>query len=118
MASALATATSLLRVGTLMLLNDLRHPAILAKEAAALDVLSEGRLELGIGAGWKDTDYTSIGLCMPKGPVRVQRLRESIAVVKGLFADGPFNPDRSLGHAEPYRCVIGVLPSGTNAQLQ
>lgn len=77
MASALASATSLLRVGTLMLLNDLRHPAILAKEAAAIDVLSGGRLELGIGAGWKDTDYTSIGLCMPKGPVPVQQLRES-----------------------------------------
>lgn len=91
MASALASATSLLRVGTLMLLNDLRHPAVLAKEAAALDVLSDGRLELGIGAGWKESDYTSIGLCMPKGPVRVQRLRESIAVVKGLFADGPFS---------------------------
>jgi alkanesulfonate monooxygenase SsuD/methylene tetrahydromethanopterin reductase-like flavin-dependent oxidoreductase (luciferase family) len=77
MATALASATSLLRVGTLMLLNDLRHPAILAKEAAALDVLSGGRLELGIGAGWKDTDYTSIGLCMPRGPVRVQQPRES-----------------------------------------
>ena len=51
MASAIASATSRSRVGTLMLLNDLRHPAILAKEAATVDVLSEGRLELGIGAG-------------------------------------------------------------------
>jgi probable F420-dependent oxidoreductase len=91
MASAIASATSLLRVGTLMLLNDLRHPAVLAKEAAALDVLSGGRLELGVGAGWKDGDYTAIGLRMPKGAVRVQQLRESITVLKGLFADGPFS---------------------------
>jgi probable F420-dependent oxidoreductase len=91
MASAIASATSRLRVGTLMLLNDLRHPAILAKEAATVDVLSEGRLELGIGAGWKERDYTSMGLCMPKGQVRVQQLRESISIVKGLFADGLFS---------------------------
>jgi probable F420-dependent oxidoreductase len=91
MASAIASATSRLRVGTLMLLNDLRHPAILAKEAATVDVLSEGRLELGIGAGWKERDYTSMGLCMPTGQARVEQLRESITIVKGLFADGPFS---------------------------
>jgi probable F420-dependent oxidoreductase len=91
MASAIASATSRLRVGTLMLLNDLRHPAILAKEAATVDVLSEGRLELGIGAGWKETDYTSMGLSMPEGQVRVQQLRESITIVKGLFTDGSFS---------------------------
>jgi probable F420-dependent oxidoreductase len=91
MASAIASATSLLHVGTLMLLNDLRHPAVLAKEAAALDVLSEGRLELGIGAGWKERDYTALGHPMPTGAVRVQQLRESITIVKGLFADGPFS---------------------------
>jgi probable F420-dependent oxidoreductase len=90
-ASAIASTTSRLRIGTLMLLNDSRHPAVLAKEAATLDVLSEGRLELGIGAGWKVSDYTSIGMRMPSGAIRAQRLRESISIVKGLFADGPFS---------------------------
>jgi probable F420-dependent oxidoreductase len=90
-ASAIASATSLLRVGSLMLLNDLRHPALLAKEAATLDVLSGGRLELGIGAGWKDSDYSGIGHRMPAGAIRIQQLRESITIVKGLFADGPFS---------------------------
>ena len=90
-ASAIASATSLLRVGTLMLLNDLRHPALLAKEAATLDVLSGGRLELGIGAGWKGSDYTAMGRRMPGGAIRAEQLRESITIVKGLFADGPFS---------------------------
>jgi probable F420-dependent oxidoreductase len=90
MAAAIASATTSLRVGTLMLLNEMRHPTVLAKEAATLDVLAEGRLELGIGAGWKESDYRAIGRELPPGHVRVERLRETITVVKGLFADGPF----------------------------
>ena len=78
MATAIATATTSLRVGTLMLLIFMRHPAALAKEAASLDVLSDGRLELGIGAGWKLSDYAVIGRALPPGRERVDRLRETI----------------------------------------
>ena len=88
-ATAIATATTSLRVGTLMLLNEMRHPAALAKEAASLDVLSDGRLELGIGAGWKLSDYAAIGRALPPGRERVDRLRETIEFVKGLFGDEP-----------------------------
>jgi len=71
--------------------NDLRHPAVLAQDLASLDVLSEGRLEIAIGAGWNEPEYVSIGLPFDPTPVRQARLREAIAVLKGCFADGPFS---------------------------
>src|SRR5262245_23852123 len=57
-----AAVTSSLRVGTLVLANDFRHPVVLAKEAATLDLLSDGRLELGIGAGWLRNEYERAGI--------------------------------------------------------
>jgi probable F420-dependent oxidoreductase len=87
---AAAAATRTLRVGTLVLDNDYRHPAVLAKEAATLDVLSGGRLELGLGAGWLQREYELAGLLFDPPGTRVGRLEEAIAVLKGLFADGPF----------------------------
>lgn len=80
-----AHATTSLRMGTLVLANDFRHPAVLAKEAATLDVLSEGRLELGIGAGWNKAEYGQAGLSFDAAPERVQRLTESITILKQLF---------------------------------
>jgi probable F420-dependent oxidoreductase len=88
---AAADATTALRVGALMFCNDFRHPVMLAKEAATLDLLSDGRLELGIGAGWKDADYKHAGVPKASGKQRVDRLTEAIAILKGLFADGPFD---------------------------
>ena len=85
-----AAATTTLRVGTLVLGNDYKHPAVVAKEAATLDVLSEGRLEVGLGAGWQRTDYDALGLRYDPPGVRVDRLTEAIAIVKGCFTDGPF----------------------------
>jgi probable F420-dependent oxidoreductase len=84
--TAAAVATSTLRVGTLVLDNDYRHPVMLAKEAATLDAISEGRLELGIGAGWLREEYLSAGMLFDPGGVRVSRLEESIEVVKGLLS--------------------------------
>lgn len=84
-----ATCTSRLRLATLVLNNDFRHPAVLAKEAATLDVLSGGRLELGIGAGWQPLDYERSGILYNPGRVRVERLRESLQVLKLLFGDQP-----------------------------
>jgi probable F420-dependent oxidoreductase len=86
-----AEATTTLRVGTLVLCNDFKHPATVAKEVATLDLLSDGRVEWGMGAGWYPFDFESTGLTFDKPPVRVSRLVESITVMKGLFAEGPFS---------------------------
>ncbi len=87
--TAAACATTSLRVGTLVFDNDYRHPVMLAKEAATLDLLSGGRLELGIGAGWLQSEYDQAGMIYDLPGVRIQRLSEAIAVLKGLFAEPP-----------------------------
>lgn len=87
---AAAEATSRLRVGTFVLDNDFRHPAALAKEAATVDLLSAGRLELGIGAGWNPADYRKTGLPFEAPGVRISRLEEALAILEAYFAgDGP-----------------------------
>src|SRR3954469_10363762 len=78
---AAADATTTLRVGALVFANDYRHPVVLAKEAATLDVLSGGRLELGVGAGWMTTDYEQAGIPLDRAGVRIDRLAESLAVI-------------------------------------
>ena len=88
-----AAATSELRVGSLVFDNDFKHPVVLAKEAATLDVLSEGRLELGIGAGWMHTDYETSGIPFDSARVRIDRLEEALAVIKGLMTGEPFSFD-------------------------
>jgi probable F420-dependent oxidoreductase len=90
---AAATATTELRVGALVLGNDYRHPVVLAKELATVDVLSEGRLEVGLGAGWMNVDYEKAGIEHDSPGTRIERLAESITVIKGLFADGPVDFD-------------------------
>ena len=86
-----AAATTTLRIGMLVLGNDYKHPAVVAKEAATLDVLSDGRLEFGLGAGWMTADYTALGLPYDRAGVRIARLGEALAVVKGAWGDGPFD---------------------------
>ncbi len=89
--AAVAAATTTLRLGALVFGNDYRHPAVLAKEAATLDVLSDGRFELSLGAGWMRTDYEEAGIGYDPPRVRVDRFEESVAVVQGLLrTDGPF----------------------------
>jgi probable F420-dependent oxidoreductase len=83
---AAAAATSTLRVGTLVLDNDYRHPVLLAKEAATLDALSGGRFELGLGAGWLRDEYERAGLSFDPAGVRVDRLHESIRILKLLLS--------------------------------
>jgi probable F420-dependent oxidoreductase len=85
---AVAGATRTLRVGSLVLNNDYRHPVVLAKEAATLDVLSGGRFELGIGAGWLRDEYERAGMPFDPPAIRVGRLEESLQLLKGLLA-GP-----------------------------
>ena len=89
--AAVATATERLRIGHFVLNNDLRHPTVLHQELATLDVLSEGRLEIGIGAGWNEPEYKGSGIPFEAVPRRVSRLEESIAVLKGLFGAEPFS---------------------------
>ncbi len=84
---AAADATTTLRLGALVYANDYHHPVLLAKEAATLDLLSEGRLELGLGAGWLPGDYAGAGIPFDRPGVRIARLAESVQVVKGLLAD-------------------------------
>lgn len=86
-----AATTSRLRLGTFVLNNDLRHPSVLAHDLATLDVLSGGRLEIGIGAGWNEPEYRQTGQSFDAVGTRVARLAEGIAVLKGCFADGPFS---------------------------
>ncbi len=94
--AAVAAATSTLRLGSLVFGNDYRHPVVLAKEAATLDYLSEGRFELSLGAGWMRTDYEEAGIPYDPPAVRVDRFEEAVQVVQGLLrTEGPFSFDGS-----------------------
>ena len=85
-----ADATTSLRVGSLVFDNDYRHPWVLAKEAATLDLLSDGRLDLGLGAGWLVADYEMAGIPYDSAGTRIERLEEALKVIKGFFAGKPF----------------------------
>src|SRR6516165_8725127 len=78
--AAVAAATTTLRMGALVFCNDYRHPFVLAKEAATLDLLSDGRFELSLGAGWMRTDYDEAGLTYDHPAVRVDRFEEAVLV--------------------------------------
>ncbi|MEV6338221.1 TIGR03621 family F420-dependent LLM class oxidoreductase [Nocardia vinacea] len=84
-------ATTTLKVGTLVIDNDFRHPLVLAREIAALDLLSEGRVELGIGAGWMTADYEQAGLTMAPPGVRIARLGEAVEILHGLWSEDSFS---------------------------
>ncbi len=86
---AAADATTDLRIGTLVFDNDFKHPVVLAKEVATIDLLSGGRFEFGIGAGWMNTDYEHSGIVHDRPGIRIDRLEEALTVCKGLFAEGP-----------------------------
>ena len=100
--TAAAENSARLRLSTVVLANDYRHPAILAKEAATLDLLSGGRLELGIGAGWMRSDYDQAGLPFDPPGVRLDRLREAVDVLRGAWSDGPFS------YRGDHYCVDGL----------
>lgn len=88
---AAAMATSSIRIGTAVFDNDFRHPAMLAKEMATIDVLSEGRLEMGIGAGWVKAEYEQAGISFDPPNVRVERMQEAVRVITGLWDNDPFS---------------------------
>ena len=89
--TAAAGATSTLKVGALVFDNDYKHPVVLAKEMATLDVLSGGRVEFGLGAGWMTTDYEQSGIQHDRPGVRIARMAEGLEVIRGLWADGAYS---------------------------
>ena len=86
-----AAATTDLRVGALVFDNDYRHPLVLAKDIATIDVLSEGRVEFGLGSGWMLTDYEESGMSYDPPKVRVERFFEGVEVIKGLWSGEPYS---------------------------
>jgi probable F420-dependent oxidoreductase len=88
---AAAAATDTLRVGALVWDNDYKHPVVLAKELATIDVLSRGRLEIGLGAGWLATDYQQSGIPYDSNKMRVDRFEEGLAVIKRAMSGEPFS---------------------------
>jgi probable F420-dependent oxidoreductase len=86
---AAADATTTLRVGALVLCNDYRHPVVTAKELATIDVLSGGRLEAGLGAGWMASDYAQAGIPLDPAGARIDRMVEALDVLDALWADAP-----------------------------
>jgi probable F420-dependent oxidoreductase len=80
-----AEATTTLRVGTNVLNNDFRHPVLVARDAATVDLLTDGRLQLGLGAGSIQSEYDQAGLDFDRGAIRVERLAEAVAIIKGLL---------------------------------
>ena len=106
-----AEATTTLRVQSLVLGNDYRHPVMLHKSMATLDVLSGGRVEIGLGAGWMPDDYRAAGIPLDPPGVRVDRLAESLVVLKGLFAAEPLTY-----HGKHYRIEdLDGLPKSVQA---
>ena len=88
---AAASVSDRLRVLCLVFGNDYRHPVLLHRSMALLDVLSEGRVEVGLGAGWMQSDYEAAGISYDPPGVRISRLQEAAKIVKGLFGEGPFS---------------------------
>lgn len=102
--AAVAAATTL-RIGTLVLDNDFRNPLITAREAATLDVLSNGRFELGLGAGWHDRDYQSLGIPFDRGRVRVERLAEAVGLMKRLFTEDEVTHEGTYYRMRAAKCA-------------
>jgi probable F420-dependent oxidoreductase len=99
---AAADATTRLRVGSIVFANDYRNPVMLAKEVATLDVLSDGRVEMGIGAGWNMNDYRELGIRYDAPGVRVGRLEESVHLLKRLLSE------ESVDHVGEHYTVRGA----------
>jgi len=88
---AVLSATTTLRAGALVFDNDYKHPLVLAKELATMDVLSGGRVEIGLGAGWMIADYEQAGMTYDRAGVRIDRFVEGLAVIKGVMGAEPFS---------------------------
>ena len=106
--ATVAAGTTRIKIGSYVFSNDFRHPLQLAAEAATLDVLSGGRLLLGIGAGWRVADYRSLGLTYDEPRIRIDRLVESVAIIKRLMAGETVTHDGAYYHLDEAR--LAPLP--------
>jgi probable F420-dependent oxidoreductase len=107
---AAADATTSLRVGCTVFCNDYRHPALLAKEAATVDVLTDGRFEFGLGAGWLKAEHDQAGIPFDPPGVRVARMEEALRVIKALWAGEPVH------HRGAHYAIAGL--AGTPLPVQ
>jgi probable F420-dependent oxidoreductase len=119
-----ADATSTLRVGSMVICNDFRHPAVLAKEVATIDFLSGGRFELGLGAGWMRAEYDQMGIEFDQPGLRIERLEESVQVIRGLLAEHPFTYEGSHyqikginGFPKPTQMRVPIMIGGGNKRI-
>jgi probable F420-dependent oxidoreductase len=117
--TAAASVTDRCTLGMNVLANDFRHPAVLAKELATLDVISGGRVVAGVGAGWMSADYESSGISLDRPGLRIERMLEAVTVLRGLWAEGPFTHEgehyriRELdGRPKPVRGTIPLVIGG------
>lgn len=113
---AAAAATTRLRVGSLVYGVDYRHPVIYAKQAATLHLVSGGRHEFGLGAGWMDTDYAQAGMAYDSPGTRIERLEEALAIVRGMWSEDAFSFE---GRHYRVRAVpkAAPLPAGERPQI-
>jgi probable F420-dependent oxidoreductase len=108
--AAASEATTELRLGTFVVNNDFRHPARLARDAATLDLLTGGRFELGMGAGHMKSEYDEIGLRFDPGGVRVDRLVESVGILRALLAGDEVTHRGTHYQLDAHRCF--PVPAG------
>jgi probable F420-dependent oxidoreductase len=105
-----AEATTNLRIGTLVLNNDLRHPVVLAREAATIDLLTDGRLELGLGAGYQRAEYVQSGISMDPALVRIERMEEAAQLLRLLWSGEEVSFDGTHYQVDAHVCLPGAGP--------
>ena len=125
--AAASAITRRLRFTVMVANQDLRHPAVLARDVATLDVLSEGRFELGLGAGWNELEYRWAGMPFDSAGKRIERLSEYVAVVRGLLSLKPgetysqngrhFNIDSMPGGPFPVQRSVPVMLGGAKPKM-
>jgi F420-dependent oxidoreductase-like protein len=96
----LAAKTQRIRLGTIVTCNSYRHPSLLAKIASVVDVISNGRLEFGIGAGWYDHEYKGYGFEFEKSSVRIKKLREAVQIIRKMWTEDKVDFDGKYYHLE------------------
>lgn len=119
-----ASVTTTLRFCPYVLDNDFRHPAVLAQDAATVDILTDGRLELGLGAGWLGSDYTKTGIPFERAGVRVGKLIESVEVVKRYFTEETmtfagthYQIDGLPGNPKPVQSPVPLMLGGGGPRI-
>jgi probable F420-dependent oxidoreductase len=112
-----------MRVGTLMINNDLWNPCVLAREVISADILTEGHFELGIGAGWDDADYRAVGALREPAAQRIERLAEAVSVLRQAFAGGPVQHEGRYYSADtgpwprPHQADIPIVVGGGGRRI-